>query len=309
MVRVLITLAAFGALFHVVSVDELLEATRRIPLFALALCVLSVFVSQLLGVARSQLLLDAYGADRKLHWLEATRLFFVAGFYNTYLPGAIAGDVMRAVALRACFSTAGLTSALTVGFVERVLGVAGMLLLTAAVGLVRPIAGIPALLPFSFVGLVIAVCAVGGIVVGRRIARFLPRRLAVYAESLPSLVEPRAFVWATATAVLAQASIALGFHAIIRSLSAHASVVESLVIVPLACAAAYVPATVAGAGTRDAAFVFLYRGVGVPPADALAMSLAALFCAFLVAGVGGIASLFKPYRRPDEPDSAAGGHG
>lgn len=294
-VRLAITVATFAVLIHLVSIEDLLAAAARIPLHALALCVLAVLVGQLAAVERFQLLLSAYGADRKPRWLESLRLFLVAAFYNTYLPGAVAGDVLRAVAVRRCFTTGGLTSALAVGFVERVTGVAGMLLLTASVAVVRPIPGIRGLLPFSLLGVLAAGGAIGAIVVGRRLARLLPPRLAELASSLPSIRKLTPLAGAVLAAVVTHACTAIGFHVIIRSLTPHASVAESLVIVPLACSAMYIPATVAGAGTRDAAFVFLYSQVGVSGADALAMSLAALLCTLLVAGLGGIANMLGPF--------------
>jgi glycosyltransferase 2 family protein len=296
-VRLAITIATFWLLIYLVSIDDLIAAARRIPAQALALCVLAVFVGQLASVQRFQLLLDAYGADSKPRWRESLRLFLVAAFYNTYLPGAVAGDVLRAVAVRKCFANSGLTSALAVSFVERVTGVSGMLILTASVAVIHPIPGIRGLLPFSLLGLVIAGGAIGAIVVGRRLAPLLPARLAALANGLPVLHRLAPLAWAVLAAMLTHACTAIGFHALIRSLTASATLAESLVIVPLACSAMYIPATVAGAGTRDAAFVLLYRGVGVSPADALAMSLAALLCTLLVAGLGGIANMLGPYER------------
>jgi len=299
-VRLAITIATFWLLFYLVSVEDLIAAAKRIPVKAMALCILLVLLGQFAGVQRFQLLLDAYGADHKPRWVESLRLFLVAAFYNTYLPGAVAGDVLRAVAVRKCFVQNGLTGALAVGFVERVTGVAGMLILTASVAVMRPIPGIRGLLPFSLLGLVIAGGAIGAIVVGRRVSRFLPARLATLANGLPLLHRYQPLAWAVMAAMVTHACTAVGFHVLISSLTKNASLAESLVIVPLACSAMYIPATVAGAGTRDAAFVLLYRGVGVSAADALAMSLAALLCTLLVAGLGGIANLVGPYERSDQ---------
>ncbi len=293
-VRVVVTIAALAGLVRFVHPDELLAAVRRIPASALALCMVAVFVGQMFAALRFQLLLVTYGADRPLSFLTSLRLLLVATFYNTFLPGALTGDVIRAVSVRACFAEGGLTSALAVGLVERITGFAGLLILTASVAAVRPIPGIEGLLLFSLLGLAAAASAIGAIVVGRRIAARLPARLATLAHRLPQIRDMRAFVAVLACAVVNHTCGAVGFHAIIRSLSAHASLAESLVIVPLASSATYIPATIAGAGTRDAAFVLLYGRVGVNVADAMAMSLAALFSTLVVAGLGGIINLITP---------------
>lgn len=295
--RLALTLAAFAVLFQWVSPADMLAAARRIPLDAWALCITLALASQVFSVVRFQCLLDAYGADHKPPWAEALRLFLVSSFYNTYVPGGVAGDVVRAVAVRASFTRGGLTSALAVSLVERVTGLAGMLLLIASVSLVAPINGMNSLLPFAAMGLVAAALAVFAIVIGRRCAHWLPGRLRELASALPALRNLPSYLLALGSAFATHAIGALGYHAIIRSLSAHASIAESLVIVPLAQAAMYIPATIAGAGTRDAAFVFLYHRVGVPAPDALAMSLAVLLCSLLIALLGGIANLLGPYER------------
>ena len=257
----------------------------------------AVCLGQLFAVARFQLLLGVYGADKKLPFLESLRLLLVATFYNTFLPGALTGDVLRAVAVRACFETGGLTSALAVGFVERVTGFAGLLLLTASVAVLHPIPGIHGLLLFSLLGVAGAVAAIAAVVVGRRVAARLPRWLGSMAAGLPAIGDLRAFALVVPCAVATHACTALGFHAVIRSLTVNASLAESLVIVPLASSATYIPATIAGAGTRDAAFVLLYGRVGVGAADAMAMSLAALLATLLIAALGGLANLLPPYPR------------
>lgn len=293
--RIAVTVITFAALFHFVPFRELLAAAARIPARAFAGCLALALLAQLFSVARFQLLLDAYGADSRPRWLESLRLFLVSSFYNTYVPGGVAGDVVRALAVRKCFARGGLTSALAVSLVERVTGLAGMLLLVALVTAIEPLADMDSLLPFSLLGLLGVALAVSAIMAGRRLAPALPARLRPLAESLPALRAPGAYLLALAAAFVTHVISALGYHVIIRSLSASARVAESLVIVPIACSAQYVPATIAGAGTRDAAFVLLYQRVGVPPADALAMSLAVLLCSLIIALLGGIANLLGPY--------------
>jgi uncharacterized membrane protein YbhN (UPF0104 family) len=298
--RAAITIALVALLIRMVSLDELVAAVRRIPLQALLLCLLACCVSQVLGGIRFRWLLSAYGASSRLPWTEAVRLQLVSLFFNTYLPGGVAGDLVRSVALRGYFDGDGLTRSFAVSFVERVMGGASVLILTAAVSVVHPLPGIHGLLLFSVLGLVVATLATLALALGRRLAPRLPARLSTIAAGLPSLENPLAFVQGLVISVLTHVCVALGFHAVISSLSERASLVESLVIVPLASTAAYIPATIAGAGTRDAAFVMLYARVGVSQADALAMSLSVLFCTFLVAALGGIAHAIGPLQTSKE---------
>lgn len=292
--RIAITIAAFVGLVYMVRMDALISAVRRIPLTALVLCVIASLVSQLCGAARFRWLLAAYGARRRLGGFEAARLQLVSFFYNTYLPGAVAGDLVRAVAVRSYFPNGGLTGSLAVSFVERVMGLAAVLVLAAVVSLVRPIAGIRGLLVISVLGVLASAAAVFGLALGPRLQRFLPGRIGKIAGELPAIRDIGAFGMALLVSLLAHVFVACGFHAVVAGLSSNATLADSLVIVPLASTAAYIPATVAGAGTRDAAFVLLYKAVGVSQADALAVSLSVFFCTLLVAALGGVANTMKP---------------
>jgi glycosyltransferase 2 family protein len=293
--RLALTVLAFAALFHFVPVADMLRAAARISARAWAGCFALALVAQLFSVARFQLLLTAYGAAALPSWRESLRLFLVSSFYNTYVPGGVAGDVVRALVVRKCFPRGGLTSALAVSLVERVTGLAGMLLVVASVIAFAPLSGVNGLLPFSLLGLLAAALAIAVVIAARRIAPQLPTRLRAVGEALPPLRRPGAYALALLSASTTHVITALAYHVIIASLTAHAKVTESLVIVPIATSAQYLPATIAGAGTRDAAFVFLYERVGVEPAHALAMSLAVLLCSFAIAALGGIANLLGPY--------------
>lgn len=293
--RIALTALAFALLFHFVPLAELWRAAARIPAWAWLGCFALALLAQLFSVARFQLLLAAYGAEQLPRWRESLRLFLVSSFYNTYVPGGVAGDVVRALVVRKCFPRGGLTSALAVSLVERVTGLAGMLVLVAAVTAASPEHAIDGLLPFSLLGLLAAGVAVAAIVAARRLAPHAPARVRAIAAALPSMRRPGAYLLALGAALTTHVISALGYHVIIHALSPRASVSESLVIVPIATSAQYIPATIAGAGTRDAAFVFLYERVGIEPAHALAMSLAVLLCSFAIAALGGIANLLGPY--------------
>jgi uncharacterized membrane protein YbhN (UPF0104 family) len=290
--KLLVTLLVFGVLFYFVSIEELVRAVSRISGAALSLCLAASLVAQVCGGARFRWLLLAYGAE-PLPWVEAVRLQLVSLFYNTYVPGGVAGDLVRAVAVRRSFAAKGLTGALAVSFVERLIGFATVLLLAASVLIVRPIKGIGGVLAFSVLGILGTTGGIMAIAAGRRLSKYLPGRLGDLAARLPAIDDFGMLALSLLVSVFMHACVAAGFHAVMRSLTPSASLAESLVIVPLASTASYIPATIAGAGTRDAAFVFLYHQVGVSEADALAVSLSVLFCTFVVAALGGLANMFR----------------
>src|ERR1043165_8294211 len=132
-------------------------------------------LGQTIGAVRWRTTLSAYGAQRRPSLATAVRLYFVAMFYNSFLPGAVAGDVVRAVVTRASFEHHGTTGALAVVFVERTLGLfAVFALVLAGVALSGDALGIQGTLrTLSIVGGAASLAATLALPLGRRLARFL----------------------------------------------------------------------------------------------------------------------------------------
>lgn len=282
--RFAIPAAVLGYLFWRADVREVATALTRIPVRGLLGALLCTTAAMLTGVIRWRALLIAYGAQRVPRARPLVRWYFASIFYNL-LPGSVGGDVMRGYATRSCFHM-GAVSSLSVVFVERVLGFAGLLLLTAIASCFSPYAG-PEVLRYSLLGLAIAVCAMLALAFAQRLSHWAPAPIAKHLGALPSLVVPSAFVGAVAWSVAAHLLLAASGHVLVSSF-VTLSWIDSFVVFPLATLAAFFPLTVAGAGARDTALVLLLGRIGVPEADALACSLAMLFCSLAMAALGAL---------------------
>src|SRR6185295_11264913 len=146
------------------------------------------------GAARWRATLAAYGALTRPDLLRATKLYFISFFYNNYLPGAVAGDVVRGVVTREVFGDRGATAGLAVVLVERALGLFGVFLLLA-IGLVAAGQAIEtgSLWLWSAVGIAGSLALVVALPFARRLAPMLPGKLRSIAERVPSLSSPSAF--------------------------------------------------------------------------------------------------------------------
>ena len=272
-------------------------ALGRIPLATFALAVVLVAANVAVGALRWRVLLRAYGATRIPAMPRLVQLYFVAFFYNNYLPGAVAGDVGRGVVTRDAFVAEGATAALAVVLVERALGLFALFALLA-VGLARA-SGLDtgALWLWTVVGSAGAIAIVALIPVGRRLAPYLPRPLARLAEKLPALVDRRAFGVAIALSIVTQLFVAAAGWALLAAL-APIGLGDSLLVVPLAAATAFLPITVGGAGAREAVYVALCaRLFHLPEAEALAASLGLWLAHLIVGGLGGLSQLVGIVRR------------
>jgi glycosyltransferase 2 family protein len=229
--------------------------------------------------------------------LVAIRLYFVSFFYNNYLPGAVAGDVMRGVVTRDVFGDRGTTAGLAVVLVERALGLFGVFLLLA-LGLAFAGSALDTgnLWLWSGIGIAGSFVLVAALPFARSLAPLLPHKLADLARRVPGVSSWWAFVLAALLSVATQLFVTLAGWILLRAIDPAVGLGEALLIVPLAAATTFLPITVGGAGAREAVYVTLGASLfHMGRSDALAASLA-LWLAHLVNGaVGGVLQI---QRRP-----------
>lgn len=292
-IKLAVTLAAFA---FVVSRAELGAAFARLsalPSIALAGAELAVVCSMLVGAARHRALLVAYGAVAVPSLLECLRLYWAGFFFNTFLPGSVGGDVLRAVEARTAFGDAGgSVASAAVVFVERLLGLAALALVAGAAFLLRPLPGVEGLFVVVVIGMSGAVLGVVAVAGARRVGGRAPGALGVFLRRLPEVRSPTAFAGAMGLSLASQALVIATGHALVGGLGGGVSFVHTASVVPVGAAAAYFPLTVSGLGVREAAFEVLFERVGMPGERALAFAFAFLAVQWAGALVGGIVALF-----------------
>lgn len=299
--RVTGTVLAFAYIASIVELDALTAAMRRVSAGAIAAACGLTFFNLVVGAVRWRVLLAAYGAPNRPSVARLAQVYWVGFFYNSFLPGGVGGDVVRGIVTRQSFGARGTTASMTVVLVERVLGLSGLLLIVAASAILRPVEGAEEALPYSMVGLVLAVGAVTAVAVGRRLAPHLPGRLSTLAGSLPVIESWPPFAGALGISLITQTIVALTGYCLLHAIDPAIGVTDALFVVPLAMAAAFFPLSVGGAGAREAAFVGLCGiAFGMPESDALAASLLLWATQLAVAAAGGLSQLIMPLRAADE---------
>ncbi|MDB4977049.1 MAG: hypothetical protein JWN48_5390 [Myxococcaceae bacterium] len=290
--RICFPVLVFAYLFRRLDADTMRASVARVTWGGAIGCFLGQAAAIGSGLVRWRLLMRAYGAPSLPSWVDSARLFLIGAFYNL-LPGAVGGDLLRAYAVRGHFDNDSATQSMGVVFVERVVGLAALLALSAASAALSPGLG-GSVLSYALLGLLGAAVAITAVAGARRLATLVPERLGRFLSSLPTLRSPALFASAALVSVATHLFIALGGYTLIRGLAPQVSLGDSLVIFPLGTLAAYFPATVAGAGARDAALVVLFERIGVSRADALTTSLALLASNLLVSGFGGVLHALWP---------------
>lgn len=303
-VRVAVTLGAMGWVASRVDVEAVGSALLRVSPLAFAVACASTALNLVVGSLRWLILLRAYGAPHLPSLGTLVRLNYIGFFYNTCLPGGVGGDVVRGYASRAAFGEDGATGAGAVVLVDRVLGLVGLLLVVAFTATVfpLPVADSNHVTAISLAGIAVSTCAVLAIALGRSLAPRLPAALRRYAEQLPAIQRWGPFGVAILLSLVTQSVVAWTGHVIVASLAPTVHLTDSLVVVPLAMATAFLPFLVGGTGAREEVFQRLYQPLGVPGADAVAAGLLVWFTQVVVALVGGLLPL--PVQPSTSPSSA-----
>lgn len=302
-VRLVVTVAAFTWVLSRVDLSAMGDAFLRVSWIAFAFAIGITLVNLGVGTLRWRALLSAYGAESAPSLAQLYRIYLIGFFYNVWLPGGVGGDVVRGVATRQAFGDGGTTGAVAVVFVERVLGLVGLLLIVGTSSIVHPIEGMENVLLWSGLGITAGIGAVVAIAVGRTLSGRMPGPLARIASGLPRIERPGPFVFALALSLVTQSLVALTGHVFVAALHPELSVATSFVFVPIAMATSYLPITAGGAGAREAVFQELYSHVGVSFEDATAASLMLISTYYLVGAIGGVLRLPSASAAPAAPSA------
>ncbi len=204
--------------------------------------------------------------DIHLGWLAALRICFLGHFYSYVIPGTTGGDLVRAGYLMR--NHVNRHGALVAILLDRLTGLAGMFALAGVVGLLVPVAN-PTVRYAARVSVVALACMVGGFaaVTGwgwmTRLLGRLP--LGSHLQQLYEAASAGRRGWPVLlasvglTMVLQSAAMA-AFSIVAVALGMAPAWQQYFVCLPVALVIAAVPIVPMGAGTQEAAMVFLLAG-------------------------------------------------
>ena len=296
--RLLGTTAGLTYVAFIVDLGQVAATLTRIPLTAFAMALTMSGLSVVVSAARWRVMFRTYGAADIPAYSRLLKLQLVGLFYSTYLPGGVGGDLVRGVASRQAFGASGTPAALTVVFVERLVGLAGLLALVSAALALRPLPGVRTSAVVGVTGLIAATGAVLAVAAARRLAPLIPGRLGAMVARVPTMEWPAGLPLALALSMVAQLAVALGGHSLLDSVAPGVTLSDTTVVVLVSIAASFFPLAVGGAGVREATLVVLCAAIlNVPENDAAAASLGLWLCQLIVAGSGGLLQLISRSER------------
>jgi len=294
-----VSLALLAFLFSRVDAPRLWHLARSasIPWLATALGLYYLMIG--VSAWRWGVLLEAQGLHFPLRRLTAS--FFVATFFNNFLPSNIGGDVIRiADTARAAGSR---TRAATVVLIDRGMGLLGLALI-AAIGATlterfRPIDLGPVSPGLLWLGFVVAtLIAAPALLNPERFtqllkplrvlhAEWIDVRLARLTDALSRFKEtPAALAACFAGAIVVQAILVAFYLAVARSMRIPVGFAELALVVPISFIVQMLPISMNGFGVREATFAFYFTRFGLALESGLLVSFvgAAVIMLFSLSG-------------------------
>jgi uncharacterized membrane protein YbhN (UPF0104 family) len=295
-VKAIVSIGLLALLFSRVDLSRLWSVARHASLAWLGAGLLLYLLMVLASAWRWDILLRAQHVRMPYPFLASS--FFVATFFNNFLPSNIGGDVIRiADTAKAAGSK---TLATTVVLIDRGLGLLGLALIAAtgasmmqrlAVGPVGPAA------LWAGFGLG-AIVATPALLMPESATRLLQPLRVFHQEWVDARIEkltyaltrfretPAALVACFLGAVAVQGILVLFYVAIARSMNIPVGFAELAVIVPVSFIVQMIPLSVNGFGVREATFGFYFQHLGLPLESALLVSFmgAALIMLFSLSG-------------------------
>lgn len=247
---------------------------------------------------------------------NAFRLGMVGVFYNTFFPGSVGGDLLKAYFL-AKEHPERKTRAVATVLADRVLGLFGLILFVAVLGTMAWAGGDPRIVANPELQWLIKVMVViaSGSIVGFLLLGLLPQRrvdrFAVRLKWIPKLGKMLAELWFTVwmyrqrmrTVLLCVGLSALSHFALVFAFASaarlfppenpadHATMAEQMVIAPIGFIVQALPVSPGGVGVGEAAFAWLYKLSGRPPSRGVIARLSLRVVEWIIGLIGYIVFL------------------
>lgn len=292
LLKIAVSLALLIAVIATAGAENLLDRLRSIDLGWFALAVAIHVIGIAVRAYRWWLLIASLGAP--VPFGRLLYLYFVGNFFNSVLPTGIGGDVIKIVELA---PDRGGAKAFSTVFADRLTGILGSSLIALVVALFDP-ADVPpdirALVIAVSVGILLAVAFLSQgrlfdrLIWQSRVFSNLPgagrlHKIYVALTSYSPGTLARSTLVSlpfTVTLIATQyiLSIALGLRIDLRYFILFTPIVALALVLP----------TFNGLGVREGMFQVLFTSVGIPSADAVAVSLLYQITRWLTGLLGGM---------------------
>jgi uncharacterized membrane protein YbhN (UPF0104 family) len=225
----------------------------------------------------------------QMKYSRLVSLYFIGSFFNTFLPGLVGGDAVKAFYLYKDTGKGGVS--LVSVFMDRYMGLAAMI----CIGLIAFAVGYSYVMGTEIVWFIPVLCA--GFLLASFILWYINwgriKLLSVFYSPLIELKSKKKTLFkALVLALIVQMMGITSVYILSLSIGLNVPPVYFFIFVPIISAIAAVPISIAGLGLRETGFAALFSivfaKVGVTPAQATGLSLLTFATMCLVNLIGGV---------------------
>lgn len=295
-----VSLLAF--LFTKVNLGELARLIRYADVSLLLAAVLQLALQPPIGALRWAILAGALGAPVPFN--KAIKFVWLGAFVNQVLPGAVAGDVLRAwLHYR---EGASRTAAVQGVLLERLIMIATLMLLVAmvypqiAVHDARSISSWTSLIALAIAAVALAILpSIARATFPATRSRILAILVRMLQGSAQVLSQAQVWLPAFALALVAYLNMIITAWLIALALHIDVTLLQCLILFPIALVASTLPISIGGWGIREGAVVALFATIHVGATEALALSVLFGLCGLLVSLPGSLLWYSRTARAED----------
>ncbi len=292
-----------GFLLWKLDIQKILLNIKTMRLDFLVYALIPYFFFIVVSAWRWQVLLDL--KKLKLGFGRTLIIYFIAFFFNNFLPTTVGGDVIRVI----YSSKTRKADALAVVLVDRILGFVGLFIFAlAAVVYLMIIKGQSEFLPFVIIGL-LAIIIITLILFSQKAYRMISPlidkiklwKLGFHLNRLHNSATEFGGAWGPITlciiqSILIQALLALPPYFVMQAIGNFSvGLLPFFIYIPIINVVSMIPISFNALGVRENAYVVLFSRVGLSGEVALTISLVSFFLIFLYSLLGGLFFLF--YKR------------
>ncbi|HMK43935.1 MAG TPA: lysylphosphatidylglycerol synthase transmembrane domain-containing protein [Dissulfurispiraceae bacterium] len=290
-------------LFSRIGSEAILASVRRIDPITFFIAVLLYLAATYISALRWQLLIPCSIRTRVLFGL-----YMIGTFFNTYLPGLVGGDAVKAWYLTVLLRQQGfdgkaangapgvsfgpLTAGVASVFMDRYIGLGallflGMICYPFGIGYFEKTAFVW-LLPALFTGYAVISAmlfflpAVGAIKVLAKFSSYASH----YRTNVPVLM--KTFAYSLCTQLLGFTAV----YILAKGLGLDISFLSVALYLPIIIITTMLPVSISGIGVREYAFIYFFGAAGVSPQASMTLSLLWFF-SVVIAGLWGLVEYLR----------------
>lgn len=285
-----------GALYVILSrtdAGRIFSMIGKIGVFYFFIAAAVYFAAQMISTVRWKLLLPERFGFRKLF-----SLYLIGGFFSSFLPGLIGGDLVKAYYLNKDAKKLSLTLASV--FMDRYLGFVSLMIIgITAFPFALPYFGDS---PYKWAMPLILVSFIAGsfLFFGLRLGRRFKTISEFYDYFVTLKSRKDILAKAIGLSVLVQILCFGAVGILAFAMGEDIPLLILFVFLPIIITVTSIPISISGLGVREGAFVILLGLINVRPEAAASLSLSWFFSVFL-GGLPGLAAYIRHTGKPEAP--------